>query len=324
MDIKKYVCNICNKPYKSAQSYSNHKNRFHLINKNAPSENQQNIHQIQTLLPPSTNIVPTKSTLKKTEQTICEFCNKNFSCYNSMNRHIQKCKNKKGLQQDNIKLQQKNDELTKEIIEIKKSFDEMKTMMLNIMNEKYKMHPKKLKKIINNNINNNNNNNNNNLIINNNQINIIELGNEKLDEIFTKEEKLKILKKGYSSLEEIIRYTHLNKNFSQFQNIIITNKRNNEAYMYNKILKKFILVDKTELLDNLIDYRIDDLTFFYNEHKNKLEPKLRTNLENMFKLKEESDEYGKRKRGEFNILLYNECNKGLLKLTNEQQDNKSI
>ena len=39
------------------------------------------------------------------------------------------------------------------------------------------------------------------------------------------------------------------------------------------MLKKFILVDKIELLDNLIEYRFDDLSAFYDEHKNKLEPK---------------------------------------------------
>ncbi len=82
------------------------------------------------------------------------------------------------------------------------------------------------------------------------------------------------------------------------------------------MLKKFILVDKIELLDNLIEYRFDDLSAFYDEHKNKLEPKLRINLEKMFELKDD-DEYGKRKRDEFNILFYNESNKDLLKIKNE-------
>jgi len=173
------------------------------------------------------------------------------------------------------------------------------------------MHPKKLQKLINNNNNNITNSNNNNTIINN-QINIIQLGDENLNDVFSKDEKLKILKRGYASLEEIIRHTHLNNNYIQFQNIIITNKRNNEAYMYNTTLKKFILVNKKELLEDLFIYRFDDLAIFYDEHKKKLEPKLRINLEKMFKLKDD-DDYNKRKLDEFNIIFYNESNKDLLR-----------
>jgi hypothetical protein len=98
----------------------------------------------------------------------------------------------------------------------------------------------------------------------------------------------------------------------QFQNIIITNKRNNDAYMYNASLKKFILVNKTELLEDLLLFRFEDLSEFYEENKNKLEPKLRINLEKFFKIKDD-DDYNKKKLEEFNILIYNECNKDLLK-----------
>jgi hypothetical protein len=86
------------------------------------------------------------------------------------------------------------------------------------------MHPKKLQKLINTNNSHNNitNNTNNNLIINNNnQINIIQLGDENLNDVFSKEEKLKILKRGYSSLEEIIRHTHLNNDYMQLEPMVL-------------------------------------------------------------------------------------------------------
>jgi hypothetical protein len=82
--------------------------------------------------------------------------------------------------------------------------------------------------------------------------------------------------------------------------------------MYNTTLKKFILVNKKELLEDLFIYRFDDLAIFYDEHKKKLEPKLRINLEKMFKLKDD-DDYNKRKLDEFNIIFYNESNKDLLR-----------
>ncbi len=304
MENKKHICELCNKIYKTSQSLWNHKNKYHTKNDQKMTNYPPNTHNTPTFYPPNTNInIENETTSKKTDQTVCKYCNKNYSCYNSLNRHLQICKEK--------------EKKLMEYDELKKELEELKVMMLEMMNNKYKMHPKKMQKIINTTNNSNTNtNSNNNVTINNNQINIIELGDEKLNDIFTKEEKLKILKRGYSSLEEIIRHAHLNKKYLQFQNIIITNKRNNDAYMYNSMLKKFILVDKIELLDNLIEYRFDDLSAFYDEHKNKLEPKLRINLEKMFELKDD-DEYGKRKRDEFNILFYNESNKDLLKIKNE-------
>ena len=65
------------------------------------------------------------------------------------------------------------------------------------------------------------------------------------------------------------------------------------------------------MLEDLIGCRFEDLAIFYEEHQYKLEPKLRMNLEKMFKLKDD-DEYSKRKLDEFNIIFYNECNKELL------------
>jgi hypothetical protein len=124
--------------------------------------------------------------------------------------------------------------------------------------------------------------------------------------------KLKILKRGYASLEEIIKHTHLNDKYLQFQNIIITNKRSNDAYVYTAELGKFILCDKREILEELIVYRMDDLVEFYNEYKNKLDPKIVKVLEKMFKLKDE-DEYIDKKTNDFNIVFYNLSNKDLLK-----------
>jgi len=74
------------------------------------SSNQEKTTNIQQLQ--NSKIIPI-TILKKSEQTICNYCNKNFSCYNSMNRHVQKCKVKESLQAE-------NDRLKKELMEIKR------------------------------------------------------------------------------------------------------------------------------------------------------------------------------------------------------------
>jgi hypothetical protein len=307
MDIKKYTCNICNKEYKTYKSMWHHKNKYHSKNDHLMTNVEPINDHLMTNNNEHSKIKHIEESNNKITNTICDYCNKKLSAYTHLRRHLKTCK----MKEKKIK---EFEELKKEHEEMKKSFDELKNMMLEMMNTKCKMHPKKLQKLINTNNSHNNitNNTNNNLTINNNQINIIQLGDENLNDVFSKEEKLKILKRGYSSLEEIIRHTHLNNHYMQFQNIIITNKRSNEAYMHNSILKKFILVNKTELLEDLIGCRFEDLEIFYDEYKNKLEPKLRENLEKMFKLKDD-DEYNKRKLNEFNIIFYNECNKDLLK-----------
>jgi hypothetical protein len=292
-----YKCSECKKYYKSYQSVWHHKNRYHKTDIPILSPKSEDNIDLYT------QNIPILSH-KKTDKDQCDFCNKKLSSYKNLNRHIKTCKNK------NIIIQE-NENLKKELSDIKK-------VLLEIMNKKCKMHPKQLQKI-NNMISQNNNNTIN--TQNNNQINIniIELGNEEISYLFSEKEKISILKKAYGSLEELIKKVHLNKKFPQFQNIIITNIRNNQAYIYSSELGKFILCDKNSLLEDLIEYRFDDLIGFYDEYKDKLEPRLVEKLESMFDLKHD-DNYIDRKSKEFNVLIYNGCNKDLLKIKHEDDE----
>jgi hypothetical protein len=195
--------------------------------------------------------------------------------------------------------------------EMKKSLDELKKIMLDMMNKNCKMHPKTLQKMI-------NSNNTINMTINNN-IQYVELGDEELSKVFSKKEKMNILKLGGGALDKIITHTHLNDAYPQFQTIIITNVKGNQAYIYNKNLKKFIVMDKTKILESLIEYRFDDLQFFYDECKDKMEPEQRDNLEKLFLLKFD-DKYYVNKSKEFNVIIYNECNKDNIKYRQDELD----
>ncbi len=87
--------------------------------------------------------------------------------------------------------------------------------MIEMMNKKYKMHPKTFQKMVN-----SNNFSNNNITINNN-IKIIEVGNENLHNVFTKQEKLMLLQKIGSPIENILRYTHLNDKYPQLEPTVL-------------------------------------------------------------------------------------------------------
>ena len=82
----------------------------------------------------------------------------------------------------------------------------MKGQMLELMNKVCKRHPKTLTKI---------NTQLNNTMINNtiNNYNIVQLGRENLSEIFSKKEKLDVLRKGYTCLPYLVEYTHFNNKY---------------------------------------------------------------------------------------------------------------
>jgi hypothetical protein len=227
------------------------------------------------------------------------YCNKKFSAYTHMRRHLKICKMKENVIKE-------NEDLKEKMLNMEKSLDELKKIMLDMINKKCKMHPKTLQKMINN----TNSNNTINMTINNN-IQYVELGDEDLSNIFSKKEKMNILC-DLSPMDKIIKHTHLNDEYPQFQTIIITNVKGNQAYIYNKVLKKFIVIDKTEILESLIEHRFDDLQDFYEECKYKIDPDQRKCLEKLF-LKKRDDKYCAIKSKEFNVIIYNECNKDNIK-----------
>jgi hypothetical protein len=227
---------------------------------------------------------------------------------------------KEAMIKENEELKKINEIKDKEIVEMKKSFEELKKIMLGMMNKKCKMHPKTLQKMINN----TNSNNTINMTINNN-IQYVELGDEELNKVFSKKEKMKILC-CLSPMDKIIKHTHLNNDYPQFQTIIITNIKGNQAYIYNKNLKKFIVMDKTEILESLIQTRFDDLEEFYNECKDKIDPQQRECLEKLFLLKY-NDKYYLDRSKEYNVIIYNECNKDNIKyqsVEDSESDNNEI
>ena len=244
MEENKFKCNICNKYYKSYQSLWHHKKRYH---GGIPTLDQQI---------PTNN---TQSKMKKTDNTNCIYCNKQFSCYNSMNRHLQTCKLK-----DNDK---EKTEMRKEIAELREMVAELIKQKSNTINNKTT------------NNNNNTTNNNNNGTINNNYITIVPFGKENFVEVTSEKEHLFILKQnGNDVLYKCIEMKHFNEKLPQFHNYMKTNNRTDEAKIYTDTVKDFKIVNNNAIVDDVItnaEYDIDDM---YNLHKNKINNKQKDNI----------------------------------------------
>ena len=202
MSVKNYTCNICNREYKSSQSLCNHKKLKHKNILEKSSIITEDILKISSNDTPNIPVISSNiNKLKKTDQRICIYCNKELSNYKNLHRHLQICKKKESIEKE-------NEELKKEMKEMRKSLNELKKLMLDMMNKKCKMHPKTFQKMV-------NSNNTINMTINNN-IQYVELGDEELHKVFSRKEKMKILCGLDSPMTKIIKHAHLNATYPQF------------------------------------------------------------------------------------------------------------
>jgi hypothetical protein len=289
---KEYICIICNKEYSCRQNLWKHNQKNH-VNDNT------NLPQKPSDLPQKPSVIP-----QLTSKLVCNYCNKTYSRADNLKRHMDKCKvkinNDKSkdeiiaILQDTIKQQQ---EL------FQKQFIEMKKQLLDTINKQCKKHPKTLQKI------NNQLNANNNTINSNNTINILALGHEDLAEVFSKKEKLTVLKNKFNCLPYLIEYAHFNDKFPQFKNIIITNMQNSIAYKYDYKLNQFVAIDKNELLDDLIGERIADIEAFYDELEAELDDKTKKIIEKVLDKMEIDPAYKEEKKKEIKLIIYNNRNK---------------
>ncbi len=119
-----------------------------------------------------------------------------------------------------------------------------------------------------------------------NPIKYVELGKENLSKFFNKKQKLMLLKMKGSPIENIIEYTHLNERYPQFQTVIINNDRAFKIPTYNEELNKFVLCNKNEILNKMIQYRFNDLITFYNEYNHLLDQNTIEHLEKHFLIKD--------------------------------------
>ena len=291
-------CNICDKLYSSRQSLWNHNNKFHL-----------NIVPESAKTPPKSAKTPPESAKNTSENNniICEYCKTTFTRNDSLKKHFTRCKiraSARKLISDN-KLKEENEKLKNEMELFKTEMAVMKKQLLSIMNKQCKIHPKTLQKI-NNTLNNNNLNNSCNTT---NNI-IIQLGNENLENVFSKNKQVEILKQRYGCLPYLIREAHLNDKYPQFKNILITNLQNNIAYKYDKTTKNFIAVDKSELLNEVVGARMDDIESFFESNTDVLDEKTKSCVEQFIsKMDSREGSYYDDKLKDVKLMIYNNRDK---------------
>jgi len=119
-----------------------------------------------------------------------------------------------------------------------------------------------------------------------------------------------ILKQRYGCLPYLIREAHLNDKYPQFKNILITNLQNNIAYKYDKTTKNFIAVDKSELLNEVVGARMDDIESFFESNTDVLDEKTKNCVEQFIsKMDSRDGAYYEDKMKDVKLMIYNNRDK---------------
>jgi hypothetical protein len=269
-----FNCKICNKSYKSYQSRWNHINKYH----------NTNVTKIVTNV--TENVTNSNINLYN-----CKKCDEKFNNRQTKWRHEKICKNNSKSTKD-----EKIEKLEKEIQIIKEEL--LKAM---------KIHPRTLQKI-NKQLNNSGTINNNNIT---NNINfLVQLGFENLNEALSEKEKINILMSKAHGLREIINLVHISDKYKQFNNVYITNLQNSIGYKYDSKTNNFIAVNKSELLDDIIECRMIDIEIFYSNLEDKLDAETAKIVKRFInRMNDENDPLKGLKKEEIKLLLYNSRDK---------------
>jgi hypothetical protein len=230
----------------------------------------------------------------------CNYCSKTYKHFQSRWTHQQKCKINNNTN-DNKNNKDEIEILKNENLEMRKEMENLKELLQNSL----KIHPKTLNKI-------NNQLNNNGGIVNNGTMNvqIVQLGHENLSEVLSDNQKINILNRQAMSINDLVEMIHTSNKYSQFKNVYITNILSNIGHKYDEKSKKFIAVNKNDLLNEILESRMFDIETFYNE----IHPKMETKKANQIKkfidrMTNDKDKIKGIKKEEIKLILYNNKDK---------------
>jgi hypothetical protein len=230
-----YECLKCNKEFDRKSNYNNHLNKKKSCN--SPDNNNNN-ELNGNIINDISDVISHFTTIKNdVNENTCMYCETVFTRNNNLIRHLNgRCKFKKNFDELEM-LKEKldsvinsNDYLAKQIENLRKENEEFKnTTVYNTKNTKIINNIKNTNQI------------NNGVILNNNlNIQLVQFGNEDIDNMDSNEAlNVYVRSTGGNILSNVLKYVHLNEKYPQNHNICITDLSRELVKIFNG--KKFII-----------------------------------------------------------------------------------
>ena len=218
----------------------------------------------------------------------CTYCEKIFTERYNLNKHLNRCKNKKIEKEDTEK------EMLKQMLKIKDF--ELKKQNQELEDAKRRI--KELSK------------NSNNVVYNTvNNITLIAYNRQPDLSHLTNNDYVKIMNRGFKSVPQLIKAIHFNPKKPQNQNVFIPNIKSKYVMVWNGI--KWDLINRNNVIDDMYDDSSNILIEKMEELKNAdLKPSVLTKFERFID-KKEDDEVKNKIKEDIKLLLYN--NKEIIK-----------
>jgi len=300
-----FPCDLCEKTFSSVFSLSNHKRIYHESEKD-----------------------DRRSKNKQDNMYHCRYCVKKYKHYSSRTKHEKKCKPIEDpleqILEENAQIKEENEKIAEESEKIKAERDAYKDKVIKLQDKLIKTTRlttksfKALNKIL---IErsymnqSHNHTNSHNQINNNNILQICNVGSEDILNVLSEQQKKQIINAKFKSLDKLIEITHCGP-YNQFKNILITNLKDEYAYRYDGAKGFFVTVKKYDIITDMLDYRIYNLSEIYEEIENGIDAKTKIVIRRFMEKCEnnepfEDDEgvrypnYKEYKKDCVKILLYN-------------------
>ena len=246
-NTSEHNCSICNKVYSSYKSLWTHNKNFHNKPVIIKTENQEQEIQNDCIL------------------FECRICNKKYKHKQSIYKHEKTCSGTKQTDKEielekcktiNLDKEQETEKMKQKTLELQIKLQGMKKMDDKTF--------KTINKLLRDRSTHNTTNNNTQNVININFPNILSLGKENIPETLSRGEKKFILDSRLMSIDKMVEIVHCGRH-NMFKNIVITNLKDKFAYKYDETKGYFITGNKTDLIDDLMTFRMLDLETIYDE-----------------------------------------------------------
>lgn len=298
-----YKCDSCEKIFETRFNYNRHIQRKSPCKPSKIKTHDAIIayqHTINTNSIVQSTQINTESTQPPSTESKCKYCDKVLSCYKALNRHVNKyCPNYKEYIQTQKEQQEntENDIINNPVIaNILKEMEQLKEENKELKN---KYCPVNNNNAIETNITNGDNNT---LINNNSHIPLVAFGKEDY-KVITNKECSDFLSRGISSVTEVTKHIHFNKELPQYHNCYISNLCHNLGKSYDGDMWRTVQFDK--IIDDLIEKSSEYLEDQYVELQKKLPEKAKRQF-NKYLTAKKDDKKGLRERyeHEMKMILY--------------------